>query len=62
MDYKKIKNDKNCEIIEKLEELERAEFMIHMIDHWTDKDREELHRIQTEIKELEVQLKELESL
>jgi hypothetical protein len=40
------------EILKRIKELEDKEFLIHMIDHWREKDRRELFEIERELKEL----------
>lgn len=40
------------ELEKKLERLEYAEFMIHMADHWTPKYKEDLKKVENEIKEI----------
>ena len=40
------------EAIKRIEELERKEFMIYMVDFWTTEDRAKLKEIEEEIRQL----------
>ena len=44
------------EMEKRLETLEEQEFLIYMIDHWTTADRDLLHKVEVEIKELKEKL------
>lgn len=47
------------EIIKRLEELDRQEFMVLMIDHWTWEDREQMWKIKNEQTQLKKMLEEM---
>lgn len=40
------------EILNRIKELEKKEFLIQMIDHWTERDKRNLFKIQKELDEL----------
>lgn len=40
------------EILNRIKELEKKEFLIQMIDHWTERDKTNLFKIQKELNEL----------
>lgn len=45
------------EIEARIDTLETRAFYINMVDHWTREDRELLHKVEQEIKELKALLK-----
>lgn len=47
------------EIIKRLEELDRQEFMVLMIDHWTWEDQEQMRQIKNEQTQLKKMLEEM---
>lgn len=49
------------EIEKRLEENEKHQFMIHMIDRWSAKDKETISRLCKEARELKAELKKLEA-
>ena len=44
------------EMKKRIEQLENQAFLIYMTDHWTNEDRELLHKVEKEIKELKEKL------
>lgn len=54
------KEKRKCEINERLEELDRVEFMVNMSDMFTVNEREQLNKVKREQAALQAELREID--